>query len=86
MDDRIAELERDIGRQQERLEQTQHPDWLAYQARLRLNYKLPGEQVVVVYKKENSDIIGAVASVSTQDEPRSLWYRLLDILAGVVQW
>lgn len=86
MEDRVAELERDIARRQELLERVQHPDWLAYQARLRLNYKLPDEQVVVVYKKENPDIIGAVASVSGEAEPPSLWRRVRTWFAGVVQW
>ena len=86
MSDRIAELERDIARREELLDEVQHPDWLAYQARLRLNYKNPDEQVVVVYKKENADIIGAVASTSGQGGSRSLFRRLREWFAGIVQW
>ena len=82
MEDRVVELERDIERREEMIGRIQDPAWLAYQARLRLNYKLPDEQVVVVYKKENADIIGAVASTSDKVESRSWFSRLWQRIRG----
>lgn len=84
LEDRVAEVERDMERRRELLEKIQEEDWLTYQARLRLNYKLPDEQVVVVYKKEKADIISAVASASTQEGDRSWLFRLWDFIRGAV--
>ena len=86
LEDRVAEVERDMERRRELLEKIQEDDWLTYQARLRLNYKLPDEQVVVVYKKEKSDIISAVEMTSSESGRRTAWERLRAWIAGIVQW
>lgn len=66
---------RDIARQEELLDDISDPEWMAYQARLRLNYKMPDEKVVVVYKKEKSGTIASVASPSTAPVSIPFWRR-----------
>jgi hypothetical protein len=76
--ERMTDLERDIDRRRVLLERMQDSSWMTYQARLRLNYKLPGEHVVVVYKKEKSDIIASAADEGPTLRKRSWWSRLTD--------
>lgn len=78
IEDRAGELEREIARQQEQVERSTDDAWLEYQARVRLNYKLPDESVVVVYKKENSGTISPVASPSVASEMVPFWRRWWD--------
>jgi cell division protein FtsL len=59
----ITDTERDNARLTQEVQRMHQPQWLALLARQRLNYQLPDETVVFVYKSEKSDTI----SPPTQD-------------------
>lgn len=76
---RIGETERENDRRAAELDRMQDPQWLALLARSRLNYKLPDETVVFVYKNEKSGTI--VQPVPVKKE-RPNWRTWLDWLIG----
>lgn len=75
----MADQERSNDRLGQELTRMHSPDWLALMARAQLNYKLPDEQVVFVYKNEKS---GILAQPATTPVPRSHAARWWDWLRG----
>jgi cell division protein FtsL len=69
------------------VERLNRPAWLSLMARSKLNYKLPGETVVFVYKSEKP---GMINELQTSRDERSNWKKWWDWLfgveAGLVQW
>jgi type II secretory pathway component PulJ len=80
LQDRAYQIERDIERQEQLAEQAQDVRWLEHQARMRLNYKFPDEQVAVVYKDEKAGTITPAASASGAAESTSWWVRIMSWL------
>lgn len=82
---RILELRADdFRRENERLTselvRMQKPEWLALIARQRLNYKLPDETVVLVYKSDESDTL--LQSQEVVGDTRSNVQKWIDWLLG----
>lgn len=77
---RIEDTERENARLAAELERMKQPQWLALLARQRLNYKLPDETVVFVYKSEKAGTIAQPQTTQEQSEPS--WKQWLDWLRG----
>lgn len=78
VEEQIRETQRVNERLQRQLERMQEPTWLALLARQRLNYAMPDETVVFVYKSADSAII----SQPQQPPPPSSWRQWLAWLLG----
>lgn len=76
---RIEDASRENARLADELERMKQPQWLALLARRRLNYKLPDETVVFVYKSEKA---GTIAQPHTSQEPQASWRLWLDWFSG----
>ena len=77
---RIEDAKRENARLAGELERMERPQWLALLARQRLNYKLPGETVVFVYKAEKA---GTIAQPQPSPASKvSSWRLWLDWLRG----
>lgn len=79
LQNRIAETERENDRRSAELARMEDPEWLALLARSRLNYKLPDETVVFVYKNEKS---GTTIKPMPVKEERPNWRTWLEWLLG----
>ncbi len=75
----IADIERDNTRLTQEVQWMHKPQWLALLARQRLNYQLPGETVVFVYKSEKSDTI---SPPNAAQQARPNWRIWWDWLRG----
>jgi cell division protein FtsB len=80
LESNIDDAHRENARLAQEFERMQEPEWLSLLARQRLNYKLPDETVVFVYKSEKSDTI-LPSNVSPVDA-RSHWRQWWDWLRG----
>lgn len=74
LETRIEDAKRENARLADELERMKRPEWLALLARQRLNYKLPGETVVFVYKAEKAGTITQPQFLSDTHTPSwRLW-------------
>lgn len=80
MEARIEDSQRENERLTQELERMQQPAWLALLARQQLNYKMPDETVVFVYKSEKPGTI--VQPHASEDRETSRWRLWLDWLRG----
>lgn len=79
MQSNIDDAKRENARLAQEFEHMQQPQWLALLARQRLNYKLPDETVVFVYKSEKA---GTIAPPQESVEVRPNWRKWLEWLRG----
>ena len=77
---RIDDAQRENARLESEVQRMQQPQWLALLARQRLNYKLPDETVVFVYKSEKSGTIVQLQAPSGDSRPN--WRKWLDWVRG----
>jgi len=70
---RIEDAKRENARLADELDRMQRPQWLALLARQRLNYKLPDETVVFVYKTEKA---GTIAQPQASQEAGAPSWRV----------
>jgi cell division protein FtsB len=69
---RIEDATRENTRLADELERMKRPEWLALLARQRLNYRLPDETVVFVYKSEKA---GTIPQPRASEEPPQRGWR-----------
>ncbi len=77
---RADDFRRENDRLTSELVRMQKPEWLALIARQRLNYKLPDETVVLVYKSNESDTL--LQSQEVVADTRSNVQKWIDWLLG----
>jgi cell division protein FtsB len=77
---RIDDASRENTRLTGELDRMKAPQWLALLARQRLNYKLPDETVVFVYKAKESGIVSPPQG--TPEDHRPNWRRWYDWALG----
>jgi cell division protein FtsL len=77
---RIDDSQRENQRLEDEIGRMQKPQWLTLLARQRLNYKLPGETVVFVYKSEKPGTIAQPQALSGDERPN--WRKWLDWVRG----
>ncbi|MEK7638009.1 MAG: septum formation initiator family protein [Patescibacteria group bacterium] len=77
---RIEDAQKENARLASEVQRMQQPQWLALLARQRLNYKLPGETVVFVYKSEKAGTI--VKPQASEGDARASWRKWLDWVRG----
>jgi len=80
LDRKIAEIERSRSELEKLGDYLKNPAYLERQARLKLNYKKPDENVVFIYKNQyNQD---RIASPSFVEDPKPLanWQKWLEYL------
>jgi cell division protein FtsB len=77
--EQIGETQHANERLERQLERMQEPTWLTLLARQRLNYAMPDETVVFVYKSADSAII----SQPQQPPPPPAWRQWLAWLVGL---
>jgi cell division protein FtsB len=75
----IDDAKRENARLTQEFSRMQQPQWLALFARQQLNYKLPDETVVFVYKSEKA---GTIAPSQQSAGERPNWRKWLDWLRG----
>ena len=81
LDVRIEDAERENERLEAEIDRMRKPQWLTLLARQRLNYKLPDETVVMVYKAEKAGTIVQPQAPSGDDTAN--WRKWLDWVRGV---
>lgn len=79
LDERVREAEEDLEAKRAQAEYFASDDYKERQARIKLNYKKPGEKVVYVYRdvaSSSSDILGITNEATEQGESSSwkLWF------------
>ena len=77
LDDRILELNNEQTNLEQRQAYYSSDAYLEEQARLKLNYKKPGEKVVFVYRSSKSQDIEQKPEVRTLTNVELWWYYLL---------
>jgi hypothetical protein len=77
---RIDDAKRENQRLAEEVDRMKRPQWLALLARQRLNYKMPDETVVFVYKSEKAGTI--VQPQTSAVDARANWQKWYDWLRG----
>lgn len=77
---RIDDARRENARLASEVRRMQQPQWLALLARQRLNFKLPDETVVFVYKSEKAGTI--VQPSAPERDSRANWRKWLDWAQG----
>jgi cell division protein FtsB len=77
LQDRISASRKENDQRAAELERIRQPSWLALLARTRLNYILPGEAVVFVYKSEKP---GTISPPLSTPDARSNWRKWYDWL------
>ena len=77
---RIDDAQRENQRLEGEIARMQKPQWLTLLARQRLNYKLPDETVVFVYKSEKPGTIVQPQAPSGDERPN--WRKWLDWVRG----
>jgi cell division protein FtsB len=80
METRIDDAQRENGRLAQELTRMQQPAWLALLARQQLNYQVPGETVVFVYKSEKPGTV--IQPQQSGSAEKSRWLQWLDWLRG----
>lgn len=70
IEERIDDSRRENERLNRELARMQEPEWLALLARQRLNYQMPDETVVFVYKSEKPGTIVQPQQPSGTEKPR----------------
>lgn len=80
IEERIDDSQRENERLGRELARMQEPEWLALLARQRLNYKMPDETVVFVYKSEKPGTIVQPQQLSGTERPR--WRQWFEWLRG----
>ena len=77
---RVQDAQRENARLATELQRMQQPQWLALLARQQLNYKLPDETVVFVYKSEKAGTM--VQPQAAEDDTRPNWKKWFDWIRG----
>ena len=80
LETRIDDAQRENERLVADIERMQKPQWLTLLARQRLNYKMPDETVVFVYKSEKAGTI--VQPQTPHGDERAHWRKWLDWVQG----
>ena len=78
IESKIAGIKRDNASIEKYIKNFENPEFLEKEARLRLNYKALGEEVVFVYRDANPQKASASEDTSSKNLPnyKKLWHWL----------
>ena len=76
---KISDMKRNNALLEQHINNFENPDFLEKEARLRLNYKVSGEEVVFVHRDLNSQKASSSEELSSRNLPnyKKWWYYLL---------